>query len=88
MINLAVGETLLALRSLLLIGSLVRLLGGTILSHVAWQSTLEACTKRLTSLWGGILLVQGYRTRDMWYTLPGLLHDWMDYLLLRMGHYV
>jgi hypothetical protein len=56
-LNLAVGDILLPLRTMLLIGSLIRLPGGTILSHVAWQSTLETCTKILTSLRGGIILV-------------------------------
>jgi hypothetical protein len=60
MINLTVGEVLLPLRMLLLIGSLVQLSGGIVLSHVAWQSTLETHTKSLASLWGGILLVWGY----------------------------
>jgi hypothetical protein len=49
MVNLIIGEILLPLRALLLISSLVGLPGGTILSHVAWQSTLETCTKSLTS---------------------------------------
>jgi hypothetical protein len=57
MVNHAVGEILLHLWALLWIGSLVWLPGGTILSHVAWQSTLERCTKSLTSLRGCILLV-------------------------------
>jgi hypothetical protein len=75
MINLAVGEILLHLQTLLLTGSLVRLLGGTILSHVAWQFTLETCTKSLTSLRGGILLLWGSRMRIVLYILPGLLHN-------------
>jgi hypothetical protein len=87
MINLAIDEILLPLRTLLLIVSLVRLLGGTVLSHVPWQSTLETCTKSLTSLWGGILLVRGCRPRDMRYILPGLLHDLMGCLLLGMKHW-
>jgi hypothetical protein len=41
MVNLAVGQIWLPMQALLQIGSLVRLPGGTILSHVAWQSTLE-----------------------------------------------
>jgi hypothetical protein len=59
MVNLAIGEILLPLRTLLLTGSLIRLPDETILSHVAWQSTLETHTKSLTSLKGGILLVWG-----------------------------
>jgi hypothetical protein len=35
MVNLVIGEILLPLRALLLIGSLVQLPGGAILSHVA-----------------------------------------------------
>jgi hypothetical protein len=35
MINLIIGEILLPLQTLLLIGSLVQLLSGTVLSHVA-----------------------------------------------------
>jgi hypothetical protein len=82
MVNLAVGQIWLPMQALLQIGSLVRLPGGTILSHVAWQSTLETCTKSLTSLRGGILLVLGYRMRNMLYILPSLLHNWTSYLLL------
>jgi hypothetical protein len=59
MVNLAIGEILLPLRTLLLTGSLIRLPDGTILSHVVWQSTLETHTKSLTSMRGGILLVWG-----------------------------
>jgi hypothetical protein len=73
---------------LLLMGSLIRLPGGTILSHVAWQSTLETCTKSLTSLRGGILLVLGYQTRYLLYILPRLLHNWMNCLLLGMKHWI
>jgi hypothetical protein len=82
MIDLVVCEVLLSLRSRLLICSLVRLSGGTVLSHVTWKSTLETRTKSFTSLRGGILLVRGYRMRDRWNILPGLLHDRMGYLLL------
>jgi hypothetical protein len=60
MVDVAVGEIMLPLRTLLLIGSFVWLLGGRILSHVAWQSTLKTCTKNLTSLWDDILVVQDY----------------------------
>jgi hypothetical protein len=60
MVNLAVGEILLPLQTLLLTGSLIRLPGGTIISHVACQSTLETRTKSLTSLRGDILLVRGW----------------------------
>jgi hypothetical protein len=74
-INLSVGEILLPLLMLLFIGSLVRLSSGTILSHVAWQSTLETCTKSLTSLRGCILLVRGYQMRDRRYILLRLLHN-------------
>jgi hypothetical protein len=84
MINLAVGEILLSLRTLLLTGSSVQLPGGTILSHVAWQSTLETCTKSLTSLRGDILLVWGYQMRNLLYILLGLLHNWTSCLLLGM----
>jgi hypothetical protein len=87
MINLVVSEILFPLRMLLLIGSLVQLLGGTVLSHVVYQSTLETCTKSLTSLRGGILLLRGCRMRNMLYILPGLLHDWADCLLLGMGQW-
>jgi hypothetical protein len=45
MINIAIGEILLPLQTLLLTGSLVQLSGGTVLSHVAWQSTLEKAPK-------------------------------------------
>jgi hypothetical protein len=88
MVNLAVGEILLPLRALLLIGSLVQLPGGRILSHVAWQSTLETCTKSMTFLRGGILLVLGYRMRNLIYILPRLLHNWMSCLLLGMEHWI
>jgi hypothetical protein len=88
MMNLAVGEILLSLKMMLLTGSLIRLPGRTILSHVAWQSTLETCTKSLTSLRGDILLVWGYRTRNLLYTLLGLLHNWSSYLLLGMEHLI
>jgi hypothetical protein len=60
MVNLVVGEVLLPLQALLLNVSLVRLPGGTILSHVAWQSTLDTSAKSLTSLRGSLLLVLGY----------------------------
>jgi hypothetical protein len=76
------------LRALLLIGSQVQLPGGTILSHVAWQSTLETRNKSLTSLRGGILLVLGCRTRNMLYILPRLLHNWTSCLLLWMEHWI
>jgi hypothetical protein len=56
MVDLAVGEVLLSLRALLLISSLGWLAVGAILSHVAWQSTLEIGTKSLTSKRGDILL--------------------------------
>jgi hypothetical protein len=82
MVNLAVGEILLPLRAL--IGSLVRLRCGTILRHVAWQSTHETHAKSLASLRGGILLVLGCQTRNMLYILPRLLHNWMSCLLLGM----
>jgi hypothetical protein len=59
MVDLSIGEVRLPLRELLLIGSLGQLPGGTILSHVAWQSTLETCTKSLTSLRGDFLLGPG-----------------------------
>jgi hypothetical protein len=75
MVNLAIGEILLRLSVLLLIGSLVHLSSGTILSHVAWQSTLETHTESLTSLRGGNLLVLGCRMRNLLYILPRLLHD-------------
>jgi hypothetical protein len=88
MVNLVVGEIWLPLRALLLIGSLVRLLGGTILSHVAWQSTLETRTKSLTSLRGGILLGLGYWTRNLLYILPKLPHNSMSYLLLGTEHWI
>jgi hypothetical protein len=45
MINLAVGEILRPLRMLLLIGSLVRLPGGIVLSHMTGQSTLNTHEK-------------------------------------------
>jgi hypothetical protein len=71
MINFAVGEILLPLRTLLLIGSLIWLPGGTIISHLAWKSTLETHAKSLTSLRGGILLVLGYQMRNLLYIPPG-----------------
>jgi hypothetical protein len=82
MVNLAIGEILLPLRTLLLTGSLIRLPDGTILSHVVWQSTLETHTKSLTSMRGGILLVWGGggRMRNLLYTLLGLLHNWSSCL--------
>jgi hypothetical protein len=87
MINLVLCEILLPLRSQLLICSLIQLSAGTVLRHVAWQSTLETRTKSLTSLRGSILLVQGYRTRGLQNILHGLLHDWMDCFLLRAEHW-
>jgi hypothetical protein len=63
---------------LLLIGSFVRLPGGKILSHVAWQSTLETHTKSLTSLRGGILLVLGSRTRNLLDKLPAARDGTLD----------
>jgi hypothetical protein len=86
MINLAVGEILLPLRTLLLTGSLVRSPGRIVPGHVAWQSTLETCAKSLTSLRGGILLVQSCQKRNLLHILPRLLHNWMSCLLLGMGH--
>jgi hypothetical protein len=62
--------------------------GGTILSPVAWQSTLETCNKSLTSLRGGILLVQGCRTRYLLYIMPWLLHNSTNSLLLGMEHWI
>jgi hypothetical protein len=50
MVDLSIGEVLLPLRMLLLVNSLGLLSIGTILSHMAWQSALEAYTKSLTSL--------------------------------------
>jgi hypothetical protein len=88
MVNLAVAKILLPLRVPLLIRSLVRLSGGTILSHVAWQSTPETCTKSLTSLRGGILLVLGCRMRNLLCILPRLLHNWTSYLLLGMEDWI
>jgi hypothetical protein len=88
MVNHTIGEILLPLRALLLIGSLVWLPGGTILSHVALQSTLETGTKSLTSLRGDILLVLGYGRSDQPYILPRLLHNWTSYLLLGMEHWI
>jgi hypothetical protein len=88
MVDLVVGEILLPLRTLLLIGSLVRLPGGTILIHVAWKSTLETRAKSLTSRMGGILLVRSCRTRNLLYVLPRLLHNWTCYLLLGMEHWI
>jgi hypothetical protein len=88
MVNLAIGEILLPLRTLLLTDCLIRLSGRTILNHVAWQSTLETHTKSLTSLRGDILLVRGYLTRNLLYTLPGLLHNWLSCMLLGMEHLI
>jgi hypothetical protein len=82
MINLAIGEILLPLQTLLLTSPLIRLPGGIILSHVAWQSTLETHTKSLTSLRGDILLVRGCLTRKLLYTLSRPLHNWSSCLLL------
>jgi hypothetical protein len=86
MVDLNVGEVLLPLQALLLIGSLVRLPGGTILSHVVWQSSLEIHTKSMTSLRVGILLELGCQARNLLSTLPRLLHNWMSYQLLGMEH--
>jgi hypothetical protein len=86
MIDLAVGGVLLSLRMMLLIDSLNWLLGGTILSHVAWQSTLETCAKSLSSLRGGILLGLSCQKRNLWNILPRLLHNWMNYSLLGAEH--
>jgi hypothetical protein len=88
MVNHAIGEILLPLRMLLLIGSLIWLPGGTFPSRVAWQSTLETSTKSLTSLSGGILSVQGCLMRNLLYTLPRLLHNWSSCLLLRTEHLI
>jgi hypothetical protein len=71
-----------------LIGSLIHLPGGTILSHVAWQSTLETCAKSLASLRGGILLVLGCQMRNLLYILFRLLHNWMSCLLLGTKHWI
>jgi hypothetical protein len=88
MVNLVVGEILLPLRTMLLIGSFIQLPGGKILSYVAWQSTLETQTKSLTSLGGGILLVLDYQMRNLLYILPRLLHNWISCLLLGMEHWI
>jgi hypothetical protein len=68
MVNPAIGKILLSLQTLQLTSSLIRLPGGTILIHMAWQSTLEARTKSLTSLRGGILLGLGCWMRNLLYT--------------------
>jgi hypothetical protein len=86
-INLAIGEILQPFRTLLLTGSLVWLLGSTVLGHVASQYTFETHTKSLTSLRSGILLVWGCQMRNLLHILPGLLHNWMSCLLLGMGHW-
>jgi hypothetical protein len=86
MVDLAIGEVLLPLRALLLVSSLGQLPVGAILSHVAWQSTLETGAKRLTSLRGGILLGLSYRMRNLLYILPRLLHNWMNCMLLQAKH--
>jgi hypothetical protein len=88
MINFVVGEILLPLRTLLLIGSLIWLPGGTIISHLAWKSTLETRAKSLTSLRGGILLVLGCQMRNLLYIPPRLLHNWMSCLLLDVEHWI
>jgi hypothetical protein len=62
MVDLSIGDVLLPLRTLLLVNSLGLLPIGTILSHMVWQSTLEACIKSLTSLRGGIRLGLGCQT--------------------------
>jgi hypothetical protein len=87
MVNIAIGEILLPLRTLLRIGSMIRLPGGTILSHVACQSTFETRTKCLTYL-GGILLVPGYHMRNLLYIVPRLLHSWTSCLLLGTEHWI
>jgi hypothetical protein len=56
MVDLAVGAVLLPLQALLLISSLGRLPIGTVLSHVAWEPTVETRTKSLTSLRDDFLL--------------------------------
>jgi hypothetical protein len=87
MIILAVGEILLPLQMLQLNGSVVWLPGRIVPDHVAWKSTLETCTKSLTSLRGGILLVRGCQMRNLLSILPGLLHNGTSCLLLGMGHW-
>jgi hypothetical protein len=86
MVDLSIGEVMLPLRTLLLISSLGLLPIGTILSHMVWQSTLEACTKSLTSLRGGILLGLGYQSRNLRHILPWLLHNRTKCLLLQAKH--
>jgi hypothetical protein len=86
MVNHAIGEILLPLRTLLLISSLIWIPGETILIHVAWQSTLETHTKSLTSLRGSILLVRGCRMRNLLYILPRLLLLGMEHCIFRMLH--
>jgi hypothetical protein len=88
MVNFVIREILLPIQLLLLTGSMIRLSGRTIPSHVAWQSTLQTRTRSLTSLRGGILLVRGGQTRNLLYTLLGLLHNWLSCLLLGMGHLI
>jgi hypothetical protein len=61
MVDLTIAEVLLPLQTLLLVNSLGLLLIGTILSHMTRQSALEAYTKSLISLRGGIRLGLGYR---------------------------
>jgi hypothetical protein len=85
-VDLGIGKVLLPLRMLLLTGSLSQLSGGTILSHVTWQSTLKTCAKSLTSLRGGILLELSCRMRNLLHILPRLLHNWVNYLLLGTEH--
>jgi hypothetical protein len=86
MVNHAISEILLPLQALLLTGSSVWLPSGTVLRHVALQSTRETCTTSLTSLRNGILLGLGYRMRNLLHILPRLLHNWTSCLLLGMDH--
>jgi hypothetical protein len=37
---------------------------------------------------GGILLVMGFRMRNLLYIVPRLLRNWMSYLLLGMEHWI
>jgi hypothetical protein len=65
MVDLPIGEVLLPSRTLMLISSLIWLPVRTVLSHMAWQSTLETSTKSMASLRGSIVLGFGCRRRNL-----------------------
>jgi hypothetical protein len=85
MVDFFIGEILLPLRTLL-VRSLGLLLCQTVLSHMAWQSALEACTEGLTSLRRDIWLGLGCWSRNLRHILPWVLHNGTNYLPLGAEH--